>query len=284
MEKLWLDENNETEFVFNKEELEELQTSVFDNKDILEYYFTNHSTKALKNVEGEQSILNAVSAAGLEDEEVREKIPPLTQKIPETDKAVIDNFLKAQKLLFFRLEKEPYVYPELLLHLHRELVRDNLDIADYEKGRFRDRYSNEIQAGYFHPTPGSRVAEEVVVAMTNYAYVDKKNEDACFEKIAKLHAQFVRIQPFMDGNKRMAFLLTNAMLKLHGFPIIDLCKNKEESKMYNNALKEAIVNRNVTKLAQIILGKVKDKQEVIIDKIAVDEIEKELLNVKGRHK
>ena len=110
-------------------------------------------------------------------------------------------------------------------------------------------------------------------ALSSYAYYDGKSDGTLFERAAMLHAQMIRIQPFMDGNKRMAGLTTNALFRLHGLPVIDLCKNEEESLAYNSAVKTAIVKRDVTPLANIFMTKVLESQGKIIDAITVKEVE-----------
>lgn len=276
MEKLWLDENNETEFVFNKDKLKDIEEKIAVNKQIIDEYQKKYGSKIIDKIEKDQSVLNVVTAVGLEDENAREKFPPVSENIESQEKVVARGFLSAQNLMFIQLEKEPFIYCELLEHLHRELTKESIDISQYAKGKLRDPWANVIQTGYFTPTPGSEVKTEMNLALSNYAYVDRKGKDDVFEKIAKLHAQMVRIQPFMDGNKRMSFLVTNAMLRLHGLPIIDLCNTPEESREYNSALKEAIVVRDVTHLAEIFANKVYAKQEGIINAITVEEVTKEL--------
>lgn len=271
-EKLWLYPENETPYVFNEDkELLSIEQKIEANKVLLEQYASRN--KAVS--ENEEKLLSGISAVQVERDWFRSDVD--SGKISKDDIQIVDGFLAAQELLFHQLQKEPYLYPELFASLHPYLVKDNLDISDYDKGHFRDKYSKAIQVGYFEPTPGSQVKREMSYAFTEYAFVDRKGLDNPFEKIAKLHAQIVRIQPFMDGNKRTAFLATNAMLKLHGLPIIDICSGKEENEIYNKALKTAIVKRDVTELAKIIAGKVLNVQNKKLDKLAAREVKNSLL-------
>lgn len=273
-EKIWLYPENETPYVFNEDkELLEIESKIIDNVQALQQYASRNKRVG----EREEKMLSGISAVQVEKEYFRDDVDNGT--MTQDDLKIADGFLVAQEMLLNILKKEPYLYSELFQPLHVYLVKDNLDISDYDKGHFRDRYSNSIQVGYFEPTPGSQVRTEINMAFSQYAYVDRTGKDNVFEKIAKLHAQIVRIQPFMDGNKRIAFLATNGMLKLHGLPLIGICSGKDENESYNDALKKAIVGRDVTDLAKIIAGKVLSIQNKKLDKLAAKEVKENLQNL-----
>lgn len=280
MEKLWLYPENETAYIFNvNKENQNRERIIKANQSVIDSYVGKHGGTAINIIEKNQLLMNAICAAGLENSELVNEMPPFSEKIEKNNLLKIDDYMVAQELLIERVKKEPYLYPELLLYVHRELVKNNLDISDYDKGHFRDQYSPMIQVGYFEPIEGRKVKTEITYAFSQYAYVDKNGKENPFEKISKLHAQMVRIQPFMDGNKRMAFLITNAMLALHGFPMIDLCNGAEENENYNECLKIAIVKRDVTPLAELFENKTIKKQEEIINVIRVRETGKAIKNL-----
>lgn len=275
MEKLWLYPENETPFVFNeKEENIKRELKINENQLAINSYVLKHGIRFLATAGKKQLLMNAICAVGLENSDIESEMPPFSTRIDKNNLLMIEDYLSAQNLMIDRLKKEPYLYPELLLNIHRELVKNNLDVADTDKGHFRDQYSSMIQVGYFEPTPGREVKTELSCAFSRYAYVDKSGKENVFEKIAMLHAQMVRIQPFMDGNKRMAFLVTNAMLALHNLPMIDLFSGAEENGKYINCLKTAIVKRDVTPLAELFESKVIEKQEEIIRTIRIKETSK----------
>lgn len=274
MNKLWLYPENETPFQFNPTaEDDNLEARIILNQSTINAYAESHGPSIINKITKKQLVLNAISAAGLEQEDFTSELPPFKEEIEQENLLRIDDFMSAQNLLLNRLKKEPYLYVDLLPFLHKELSKNNLDLSRYEIGRLRDQYSSTPVIGYFTPTEGAKVASELNFAMCEWGYVDRTGKSNMFEKIAKLHAQIVRIQPFVDGNKRIAYLVTNAMLALHGFPTIELCHGAEENKNYNDSLKTAIVGRDVTPLARIFENKVLEQQEKIITAISVNETE-----------
>lgn len=274
MDKLWLYPENETPFQFNPtEEDDKLEARIVFNQSAINSYAETHGASVVNKLTKKQLVLNAISAAGFEEEDFTNKLPPFTEKIEQENLLRIDDFLSAQKLLLNRLKKEPYLYVDLLPFLHKELSKNNLELSRYEIGHLRDQYSSMPIIGYFTPTDGAKVGSELNIALCEWGYVDKTGKSNMFEKIAKLHAQIVRIQPFIDGNKRIAYLVTNGMLALHGFPTIELCHGDDENKKYNDSLKTAIVGRDVTPLARIIENKVLEQQREIITAIRVNEAE-----------
>ncbi len=280
MEKMWLYPENETPFVSDFKDKDQLALiKIEELNNIIKKNIDNDAVFISKKREDEQKTFNSLSAVCLEKENIVEDFQKETSSISEEEKLSVSDFYTAQEVLFDLLEKEPWLYPELLENLHIYVSKNNLDVADYDKGRFRSPYSKMILMSYFEPVEGRSVRSEMNIAMTSYAYKDDTSSlQDVFERIAKLHAQIVRIQPFMDGNKRIAFLTTNAMLKLHNLPIIDICQNKEESEKYHNALRTAIVKRDVTELANIFTNKVINQQQAILKDYTVANTQSLILN------
>ena len=67
-------------------------------------------------------------------------------------------------------------------------------------------------------------------AMKNFTYRMEHDEfSAPIEKAAWIHAEFVKIHPFQDGNGRTARLIMNYFLLAHGFPPTSIKhKNRQE--------------------------------------------------------
>ena len=77
------------------------------------------------------------------------------------------------------------------------------------------------------------------------------------EMAAWVHAEFVRIHPFIDGNGRTSRLIMNYQLMTDGFlPVSILKENRLE---YYNSLEEYAVNRNLEPFAEL-LAKLEEEQ------------------------
>jgi len=70
------------------------------------------------------------------------------------------------------------------------------------------------------------------------------------ELAAWIHAEFVRIHPFPDGNGRTSRLLMNYQLMANGFPPISIAK--ENRLEYFNALEDYAVQGNLTPFAEMV--------------------------------
>ena len=84
-------------------------------------------------------------------------------------------------------------------------------------------------------------------------YVDlewKKKTLNPIEYAAWIHAEFVRIHPFIDGNGRTSRLLMNYQLMTDGFLPVSIVK--EDRLNYYNALEEYAVHGNLTLFADMI--------------------------------
>lgn len=274
MDKLWLYEENETEFVADESKLKEKANQILENKKLIEKIVKENGVSSSEEERFE--VMSGISSVLLENKEIRDEMPPY-QELSENNLNIMSGFFKASELLNDMLKKEPYLYTDMLPFLQRCLVEVDENIADRDKGKFRDAYSDTIQIGYFTPTKGEDVRKEMNLALCHYGYVDKKSPEQeailkNFINTAKLHAQIVRIQPFMDGNKRIAFLTTNAMLQLSGLAPIILCETDADQEKYTTALKTAIVGRDVTLLADHIMDNELKRQQSILDRQIVKKL------------
>jgi Fic family protein len=79
------------------------------------------------------------------------------------------------------------------------------------------------------------------------------------EQAARLHSEFVKIHPFVDGNGRTSRLLMNLVLMQHGYPpaILPVSKRLE----YYNSLYNAHVKNNYTDFISLITKIVEDSFE-----------------------
>jgi len=268
----WLNEANETEFQFDKSALQETAQKINANAESLQSLASSLDMKVQDKVESKQVIFDGMSAFLIENGPEEKNVLPYTEELSEEQARIIDGYSKAEKFMLKKLKEEPFLYPDLMKALHKVISDNDDNVPLKDKGRYR---VDEVVTGLrFNATATNNIENEMNMAFFNFAFRNPKlcTEDV-FAQIAKLHAQIVRIQPFIDGNKRVAFLATNGMLKLYGFPIIDLCKDNEESKKYCEALDAAIVGRDVTSLALLFANKVKHRQNETIKAIKIKNIE-----------
>lgn len=116
-----------------------------------------------------------------------------------------------------------------------QLVLKNVD--DDNAGRYR--HVNVLIAGAEHRPP-----ESMLVAPAMQDFITWYNTDAQLmhpvERSARIHADFVKIHPFVDGNGRTSRLLMNLELLKAGFPIALI--RVEERLRYYEALDNAHVS------------------------------------------
>lgn len=87
--------------------------------------------------------------------------------------------------------------------------------------------------------------------MKNFAYrMDHDTFASPIEKAAWIHAEFVKIHPFQDGNGRTARLIMNYHLLANDFPPTSIkLKNKEE---YFSALEEYAMQDSLTSFSSLL--------------------------------
>ena len=87
--------------------------------------------------------------------------------------------------------------------------------------------------------------------MKNFAYRMEHDTFASpIEKAAWIHAEFVKIHPFQDGNWRTARLMMNYHLLANNFPPTSIkLKNKEE---YFSALEEYAMQDSLTSFSSLL--------------------------------
>lgn len=82
--------------------------------------------------------------------------------------------------------------------------------------------------------------EELLDWVNNVAFKDGRD---VLEDVAQFHARFVQIQPFADGNKRTARLLTNYILLINNMPLVDI--NEENRAEYLKCIYYASANNEL---------------------------------------
>jgi Fic family protein len=131
------------------------------------------------------------------------------------------------------------------IKLVHQLILKNID--NFNAGTYRT--INVLISGAQHrPIDAMHVASE----MTNFIawYENEGTKLHPVERAARVHADFVKIHPFVDGNGRTARLLMNFELMKSGFPpaVLPLAKRLD----YYKALDEAHCHKNFAPLFSLI--------------------------------
>lgn len=142
---------------------------------------------------------------------------------------------------------------------HREAINYLLDIVK-EKESLSERHikefnalllkgtEKEIYAGKYrsvpvtiqgaeHIPPQPYLLQNAMERLIEQNRLDKENQTPALERIAKLHADFVGIHPFVDGNGRTGRLIMNLELMNAGYSIAIIEPTDREN--YYNALANA---------------------------------------------
>ena len=146
----------------------------------------------------------------------------LNDQIPVTkSEREVKNYFQVLSTIFGLARKRESITPDLVLSLHKELMRD---IEKIDLGLFRD-------SGVF---VGHRTQTELVVKHNPPYHTAKEISKALFDLFAWmideeslhplvragiLHHQFVYIHPFYDGNGRLARILTTYFLLLKHYEV-----------------------------------------------------------------
>lgn len=132
-----------------------------------------------------------------------------------------------------------------------QLILKNID--DKNAGAYRN--NNVIISGAEHTPPDfTQVPPEMKSFINSYQNVFSKMHPV--ERSARVHADFVKIHPFIDGNGRTARLLMNLELMKEGFPPVVLPVEKRLD--YYEFLDLAHVKNNYKPFLQLIIEIVKD--------------------------
>ena len=120
-------------------------------------------------------------------------------------------------------------------------------IDDENAGRYRTE--NVIISGASHIPPESVVVPELMEKLI-YRYDEWKERYHPIIVAALLHAEFVKIHPFIDGNGRTARLLMNFETMKNGYPPI-IIKTKQRHKYYDALDKGAMIG-NYTDFVKMV--------------------------------
>ncbi len=120
-------------------------------------------------------------------------------------------------------------------------------IDDENAGRYRTE--NVIISGASHIPPESVIVAELMEKLI-YRYDEWKERYHPIIVAALLHAEFVKIHPFIDGNGRTARLLMNFEAMKNGYPPIII--RTEQRHSYYDALDKGAMTGNYTDFVKMV--------------------------------
>ena len=239
---------------FVKENIDKLPKETYQSiVDDFDLRFTHESTKiegnTLSIAEVKTLLVDKVSIGGKDLRELYE----------------VTNNQKAYRLIKSRLEQGAALDEELIKDVH-QVVMENI----IEGGLYRS-YNVRITGADFTPPDWTEVRTAMKWFMADFE--SKKFDLNPIELAAFIHAEFVRIHPFQDGNGRTARLLLNFMLMKAGYqPVIVEAKDRP---IYYESLNEYAVTDNLDSFYSFILDK---------EKIVLEDLKSEVLKVMKQQK
>lgn len=239
---------------FVKENIDKLPKETYQSIiDDFDLRFTHESTKiegnTLSIAEVKTLLVDKVSIGGKDLRELYE----------------VTNNQKAYKLIKNRLEEGAALNEELIKDIH-QVVMENI----LEGGLYRN-YNVRITGAGFTPPDWTEVRNNMKWFMADFE--SKKSDLNAIELASYVHAEFVRIHPFQDGNGRTARLLLNFMLMKAGYqPVIIEAKDRP---VYYESLNDYAAAGNLENFYSFILDK---------EKFILEDLKSEIYKVKNRGK
>ncbi len=198
-------------------------------------------TRYQEKKKGKESLL-----VMLDDAEIAERvynsnaIENSTLTLPETEKILleIENSRNISLREIFEAKNLASVYTyvktiapqkplsvDVILLLHKMLLTT---IKDDVAGRFRAK-GEMVRVGNHIGLPPEFIAQRLDEALILYS---SDVSTPFIHRIARLHAQFESIHPFIDGNGRIGRVINNYLFMREGFPPI-IVRNKEKQHYYD---------------------------------------------------
>ena len=190
-----------------------------------------------------------------------------TLTLKET-KVVLEGITIGGKTMREHLEainhKEAIEFLEELIKDNRELSEMDIKnihalvlkgIDDENAGRYRTE--NVIISGATHIPPESVIVPELMEKLI-YRYDEWKEKYHPIVVASLLHAEFVKIHPFIDGNGRTARLLMNFEAMKNGYPPIII--KTEQRHSYYDALDKGAMTGDYTNFVKMVT---KQAEEVL---------------------
>lgn len=150
---------------------------------------------------------------------------------------------------------------DVILLIHKMLLTN---ISDEIAGRFR-KGEEMVRVGNHIGLPPEFIIDRISEALDR---CESEIEIPILHRVAKFHALFESIHPFIDGNGRIGRVINNYLLIKVGFPPIIL-RNKEKNDYYN-ALRSYDDSQHL------------DRMNVIIEMAVLESLHKRLAYLDGK--
>jgi Fic family protein len=129
-------------------------------------------------------------------------------------------------------------------------------------GEYRNRNRNVLIQGAEHKPPNHILVAEQMKNLIAW-YYDEAQSLHPIERASRLHSEFVKIHPFIDGNGRTARLLLNFELLKNGYPIVII---KSEDRLdYYNALEEYSIEGEIDSFINLIIKSLNNSLELYFE-------------------
>ncbi len=144
-------------------------------------------------------------------------------------------------------------------NLHRLVLKG---IDDEYAGIYQDQ--QVFISGASHIPPAPYLIKEQMEQLMKW-YDTEAKELHPVERGAMLHAIFVGIHPFIDGNGRTSRLLLNLELMKDGFPAVVI--KVEDRLPYYDALNKAHTSKDYTNFIQLVAAEVDDSLDLYLNAV-----------------
>ncbi len=183
--------------------------------------------------------------------------------------------VKGQEYALDFLAQEVKENSTLSVKLIKDFHNIILRMTDPEIAGVFKRYNNSISNSQTKTSSPFHTEEALIKLIENY----NKSEENIIEKVAKFHADFEQIHPFVDGNGRTGRLIMNLELMKAGYPICII--SKEDRLEYYDSLELAQTEKNYSKIINFIENSLEKTFEIYFNHISND-WKKELENFKNK--
>ena len=231
MAKEWLDfKTDQKPYFYQHEVLENVLNEIEAKKNSIEKYFEVHPKSrdliCTKEKRMKRCLESANSYLNLEDDLHIDIVPSIDKS--EIEKEIeLENMKRiaayqraCEDMHQIAMSKDGFLYPDLLIKQHIQMCMGDSEKRGIIRHRFRNETDPEIMIGqgYFAPVDGYLVTPRVnhLFSMLNNDWY----EDHPMVKGAKFVTEYVRIQPHLDGNKRIALMGLNFILEKEGYVCI----------------------------------------------------------------